>query len=73
MRVRKLAPRERQLARLIARGWPNRPIAEEMRISEQTVKNMLRTLYRDFGLDNRTMFAIACTTEEKLKAQLEED
>lgn len=50
---RKLTPREETIARAILAATPNKLIADELGISEQTVKNRLSTLYRKLGVGNR--------------------
>src|SRR5690242_13706693 len=41
-----LTPRQRQVLRWAALGWPARVTAAELGISEQTVKNHLDLIYR---------------------------
>lgn len=48
-----LSPREEQLAALLCRGLQNKAIAFEMDLSENTVENYLRRLYRKLGVRNR--------------------
>jgi len=48
-----LSPREEQLAALLCRGLQNKTIAFEMDLSENTVENYLRRLYRKLGVRNR--------------------
>jgi DNA-binding CsgD family transcriptional regulator len=48
-----LSPREEQLAALICRGLQNKAIAFEMGLSEYTVENYLRRLYRKLNVRNR--------------------
>lgn len=53
-----LTPRERQIAAAIARGLPNREIARELGVSEQTVKNQLSILYEKLGVRGRVQLAM---------------
>ena len=53
-----LTQREEQIVRAIARGLMNRQIAEELRISEQTVKNQLTTIYQKLGVQSRVQLAV---------------
>lgn len=53
-----LAPRERQIASLVARGMRNREIAEEIGMTEGTVKVYLHAIYQKLGIDNRTELAL---------------
>jgi two-component system NarL family response regulator len=49
-----LSPRETQILEYVARGNPNKRIAERMSISEQTVKNSFSTILRKLGANDRT-------------------
>ena len=53
-----LTPRERQIVRAVARGLTNRAIAAELRISQQTVKNQLSTLYQKLGVTSRVQLVV---------------
>jgi DNA-binding NarL/FixJ family response regulator len=53
-----LTQREEQIVRAIARGLMNRQIAEELRISEQTVKNQLTMIYQKLGVQSRVQLAV---------------
>lgn len=44
-----LTPRQIEVAQLIGRGWINKEIAAELRVSEQTVKNHLSAIFRELG------------------------
>jgi two-component system nitrate/nitrite response regulator NarL len=54
----RLAPRERQIAELVAQGLRNREIAERLTMSEGTVKVYLHGIYQKVGVDNRTGLAL---------------
>jgi DNA-binding NarL/FixJ family response regulator len=49
-----LRPREREVMRLIAEGISNRQIAARLVISEKTVKNHICSIYKRFGVQDRT-------------------
>jgi DNA-binding NarL/FixJ family response regulator len=52
-RTPRLTPREEAIARAILAAQPNKAIADELGISEQSVKNRLTKLYRKFGVTSR--------------------
>ncbi|TNE89348.1 MAG: response regulator transcription factor [Gammaproteobacteria bacterium] len=54
----KLSPRQRDVAKLIARGLTNYRIACELGISENTVKIYVSQILRIFNLSNRTQLAL---------------
>jgi DNA-binding NarL/FixJ family response regulator len=49
----KLTPREKDVLRLIARGYKNRAIAERLSISHETVRWHIRSLHSKLGLQDR--------------------
>jgi two-component system nitrate/nitrite response regulator NarP len=53
-----LAPRERQIAAKVGRGLRNREIADQLAISEGTVKVYLHAIYQKLGIKNRTELAL---------------
>ena len=48
-----LSPREIELTTAVLRGWDNRLIAGELRISEQTVKRHLSNIFDKLGMPSR--------------------
>jgi DNA-binding NarL/FixJ family response regulator len=48
-----LTERESQIIRLIAQGWDNARIAEELCLSEQTIRNYVSRLYGKIGVQTR--------------------
>ncbi|GAA3705604.1 response regulator transcription factor [Zhihengliuella alba] len=58
-----LAPRELEVLRLVVRGRKNRQIAEELFISENTVKFHLTQLYRKLGVGSRSAAAAAAAAK----------
>jgi DNA-binding NarL/FixJ family response regulator len=61
----KLTDRELEVLRLVARGLNNRSIAEELFISENTVKNHIRNILEKLQLHSR-MEAVVYAVREKL-------
>lgn len=51
--VRRLAKREMEVAELASRGQSNRQIAEQLKLSEHTVKNYLFRVFEKLGVSNR--------------------
>jgi DNA-binding NarL/FixJ family response regulator len=49
-----LTARELEVLEMVARGMPNRAVAEKLFLSDQTVKRHLRKVYRKLGVANRT-------------------
>lgn len=52
--VRSLTPKERDVVRLLSRGYTNRELAHELFISPKTLQNHLTTIYRKLEVQNRT-------------------
>lgn len=48
-----LTRRERTIVSCLTQGWRNREIAERLKITEQTVKNHLRSIYDKVGVSDR--------------------
>lgn len=53
-----LTAREIEVSRLIASGLSNKQIGEQLKISEQTVKNHTYTIYRKLTVTNRVELTI---------------
>ncbi|MER3488256.1 MAG: hypothetical protein C4307_05855 [Chloroflexota bacterium] len=49
----KLTKREEEILNLIVQGYRNKPIADKLFISENTVKNHIRNIFRKLGINNR--------------------
>ena len=61
-----LTERETEVLVLVARGLPNRPIAEELRISEATAKRHLANIYQKVGVRSRNEMVRKAMVEEWL-------
>ena len=55
----RLTPREREVLVLIGRGFPNKRIAQELRLSEKTVKTHVGHVLAKLGVTDRTQAAVA--------------
>lgn len=55
----RLAPRPLCILTLVARGWPNRDIAQWLGLREKTVRDYLTDAYRVLGVRSRTEAALA--------------
>lgn len=53
-----LAPRERQLVRFVRQGLRNREIAQELGVTEGTVKVYLHAVFEKLGVSSRTELAV---------------
>jgi DNA-binding NarL/FixJ family response regulator len=58
LHIEPLTDRERQMAHAVARGLRNREIANEYRISEETVKKHLATIYGKLAISGRVALAV---------------
>ena len=54
----KLTPREESVVRLVLQGLVNREIAEQLRLSEHTIKNYLFRIFDKLGVSNRVELAL---------------
>ncbi len=61
----KLTPRERDIAAMVARGNRNRDIADNLGMTEGTVKVYLHGIFRKLQVTNRTELAVALTDDGK--------
>ncbi len=53
-----LAPREREVAILVARGLPNREIARRLKISERTAETHVQHILNKLGFSSRAQIAV---------------
>ncbi len=63
--IERLTRREREVARLVARGVGNRQIGVELFIAENTVKNHVRAILEKLGVRTRSEVAHVVTREER--------
>lgn len=62
-----LSDQQRKILELLARGLPNKVIANELGVAPSTVKNQLTVIFGKLGVSNRTQAAIAARTLVKGK------
>jgi DNA-binding NarL/FixJ family response regulator len=60
-----LSKREEEVMRLVAEGLGNRDIAEQMSLSEHTVKNYLFRIFDKLGISNRVELVLYAVTNPK--------
>ena len=53
-----LTPREHEILALLSEGRSNRSIAQNLYLSEETVKGHLNAIFRKLGVTNRTQAAM---------------
>lgn len=53
----KLTPRQYEVLQLLAEGYPNKRICQQLNLTEHTVKSHIKTLYQLFKVHNRTASA----------------
>lgn len=59
-----LSRREKEVLRLVARGYKNRDIAQALYISEKTVKTHLSHIFEKLGVEDRLKAALLVTKAE---------
>jgi DNA-binding CsgD family transcriptional regulator len=65
-----LSPREREIARMIAKGYPNKVIARVLEISSWTVSTHLRRIFAKLGVSTRAAMVAQLLEEGQLKRRL---
>ncbi len=59
--IDKLTPRQESVLKLMIDGLSNRKIAEQLHLSEETIKTHMGAIFRYFGATTRTQAAVAAT------------
>jgi DNA-binding CsgD family transcriptional regulator len=59
-----LSPREQQIARMVAKGYPNKTIAAKLGISSWTVSTHLRRMFAKFDVRSRAALVARLLEEE---------
>jgi DNA-binding NarL/FixJ family response regulator len=68
-----LAERDVDILRLLAQGLGNQDIADQLHLSEKTVRNRLSQVFKKFGLKNRTEAALFAVRIGLVEQNQEED
>lgn len=63
-----LTPRETEIAKLVAGGASNRSIAEQLNISERTVKAHLGVIFRKINIDDRLQLALFINRHQQISS-----
>ena len=53
-----LSPREREVLRMVAKGWTNKRISEELGLKQQTIRNYLSSIFDKLNVHSRTEAAV---------------
>lgn len=61
-----LSPREREIARMVAKGYPNKVIARVLEISSWTVSTHLRRIFAKIGVSSRAAMVAHLLEEGQL-------
>ena len=61
-----LSPREREIARMVAKGYPNKVIARVLEISSWTVSTHLRRVFAKLGVSSRAAMVAQLLEEGRL-------
>jgi DNA-binding CsgD family transcriptional regulator len=59
-----LSPREQEIARMVARGFPNKAIAAVLEISTWTVGTYLRRIFAKLGVTSRAAMVAKLAAED---------
>ncbi|MDP9326258.1 MAG: response regulator transcription factor, partial [Candidatus Dormibacteraeota bacterium] len=54
-----LTPRERDVLRLLAEGFPNKEIGRRLFVSDKTIKTHVSSILQKLGVQDRTQAALA--------------
>ncbi|HLJ89585.1 MAG TPA: LuxR C-terminal-related transcriptional regulator [Candidatus Angelobacter sp.] len=60
-----LSPAQKRIAELVAQAYPNREIAQRLKIKEQSVRNEISRIFKRMGVWNRVELALLMRDREK--------
>jgi DNA-binding NarL/FixJ family response regulator len=63
----RLSAREREVSGLAAKGWTNKEIARDLKVTEGTVKIHLHRVYQKLGLRSRFALAVRARNQRVRK------
>jgi DNA-binding NarL/FixJ family response regulator len=66
-RLAALSDRQRKIVILVGRGLSNRLIADELVVSERTIKNYLLTIYRTLGVQSRFELMVMLSNRNEMQ------
>ena len=67
-RLAALSDRQREIVILLCRGLSNRLIADELVLSDRTIKNYLHTIYRTLGVQSRIELMILLSNRNEMQS-----
>ena len=67
-RLAALSDRQREVLVLVCRGFSNRLIADELVVSERTLKNYLLTIYRTLGIQSRSELMVMFSNRNEMQS-----
>ncbi|MBI5922696.1 MAG: hypothetical protein HY847_13775 [Betaproteobacteria bacterium] len=59
-----LTPRTKMVAELLLKGYPNKLIAKELAVSENTIKDHIKRIFAYYGINNRSQLAWSSITPQ---------
>jgi DNA-binding NarL/FixJ family response regulator len=68
-KIDRLTGREQQVAALVCNGLPNKIVAQQLNVSEGTIKIHLHKIFQKLGVQGRSELAIALLTTNKIQGR----
>lgn len=65
-RIKNLTKREIEVLLLISKGYVNKDISNELKITERTVKNHVSSIFRKINVNDRTQAAVFAVKNSEL-------
>lgn len=62
--LEELPPRTKMVAELLLKGYPNKLIAKELAVSENTIKDHIKRIFDFYGINNRSQLAWSSITPQ---------